>query len=73
MCLAEKIVRAVEVRTIAASDSMVMIEVSVLRNVTIASPGNCKSVEYHLFAVSSTYSLKLQPFIEPPKQAGHLC
>jgi hypothetical protein len=39
---AEKIVRAVEVRTITASDSVAMMEVSVLRNVTIASPGNFK-------------------------------
>jgi hypothetical protein len=39
--LAKKVVRAVEVRTITASDSVAMMEVSVLRNVTIASPGNC--------------------------------
>jgi hypothetical protein len=71
--LAEKIFRAVEVRTITASDSVTMMEVSVLRNMTIASPGNFKSVEHPIFVVRSTYSLKLRPFIEPPKQAGHLC
>jgi hypothetical protein len=70
--LAEKIFRAVEVRTIAASDSVAMMEVSILRNVTIASPGNFNSVEHPIFVVRSTYSLKLRPFIEPPKQAGHL-
>ena len=73
LSLAEKIFRAVEVRTITAFDSMVMMEVSVLCNVTIASPGNFNSVEHPMFVVRGTYLLKLQPFIEPLKQAGHLC
>ena len=42
--LAEKIVRAVELGTITASDSVAMMEVSILRDVTIASPGNFRSV-----------------------------
>jgi hypothetical protein len=42
LCLAEKIVRTVEVRTVTASDSMTMVEVSVLCDMTITSPGNFK-------------------------------
>src|SRR5882762_8334907 len=38
--LAEKIVRAVELGTITTSDSVAMMEVSILRDVTTASPGN---------------------------------
>ena len=36
--LAEKIIRAVEMRTVTASDSMTMVKVAVLCNMTIASP-----------------------------------